>query len=176
MVLLAIIQLHWEVNPHHFLVALTSVSLFSISSLITIGATCFVSVAVSSVTAPPSLCLVDYAVCLWLWACVPVQLSPSLSPCNCVRSFRKNPTMRKMDPFLPWGWRCVPCVLCYICSFSPQLCMNFLVKLLLCWIVIKSVREIEIIRRPPDDLWGRNHCTEEVSSNFNVLNGVIYLF
>lgn len=81
-VLLVIIPLHWEVNPHHFLVALASAGLFSISSLITIGTTCFVSVAATSVTAPPSPCLVDDAVCLWLWACVPVQQPPSLSPCS----------------------------------------------------------------------------------------------
>lgn len=54
--------------------------------------------------------------------------------------------------------------------------MNFLVKLLLCWIVIKSAREIEIIRGPADDLWGWNHCSKEVllclmasSIYFNVL-------
>lgn len=64
----------------------------------------------------------------------------------------------------------------YICSVSPWRCMNLLVKLMLCWIFIKFVRETEIIRWPQDDLWGWNLCTEAVSSNFNVLNGFINLF
>lgn len=78
-VLRVIIPLHCEVS-NHFLVALASASFFSISSLITIGATCFVSVAATSVSAPPSPCLVDYAVRLWLWPCVPLQRTPSLPP------------------------------------------------------------------------------------------------